>query len=218
MPNKQQALIKYLKTFATENRVELFEKIINQRTELLTIVLEDIYQAQNASAVLRTADCLGVSDVHIIESRNKYDVNPDVALGSNKWLNLYKYKQADACISELKQQGYQIAVTALHEDSIDLLDFKPNTKTALVFGTELTGVTDQVKKHADVFLKIPMYGFTESYNISVAAALGMYDLVHKLKTHKDFHLNALKKEQTMLKWLRKSIKNSKLLEEKFLAI
>ena len=127
--HRKKRLISYLSTFMTEQRIELFQNVIKNRTNFLSVVLEDIYQPQNASAVLRTADCIGIQDVHIIENRNTYKVNPDVALGANKWLNLNYHNDPKECLTELKNKGYQIASTALHEKSISLNEFNPIKKT-----------------------------------------------------------------------------------------
>jgi tRNA (guanosine-2'-O-)-methyltransferase len=214
---QKKSLIEYLSEFITLERKMLLETVLEDRSNFLTIVLEDIFQAQNASAVLRTADCLGLQSVHVIEHRNKYKVNPDVALGANKWLNLNYYKDTHSCISTLKNQGYLIAATALHEQSICLTEFNPNQKTALVFGTEMSGVSDDVKAEADVFIKIPMYGFTESYNISVAAGISMFHLTNNLRTQNKWKLGIEDKINLHLNWLRKTVKNAHLLEENFLS-
>src|ERR1700733_649232 len=117
----QAELITYLTGFVTEERKKRFDDIIKNRTRHVSIALEDIYQPHNASAVLRSCDCFGIQDVHIIENANKYTINPDVALGSYKWLNLHKYNKAPnntiACIEALKTKGYAIAVTSPHKDS-----------------------------------------------------------------------------------------------------
>jgi tRNA (guanosine-2'-O-)-methyltransferase len=159
-------LLDYLETMITEQRKEKFGEILRNRTRFITIVLEDIFQPHNASAVLRTCDCFGIQDVHIIENRNRYEVNPDVALGSSKWLTLHKYNKAEnntaECLSRLKEEGYRIIATTPHKD-----DFTPQTlpigsKFALVFGTELEGLTETAISMADGFVRIPMFGFTES--------------------------------------------------------
>src|SRR5688572_25411329 len=114
-------LIAYLSGFVSENRKKKFEEVIRFRTRHITIALEDIYQPHNASAVLRSCDCFGIQDVHIIENRNAYTVNPDVALGSSKWLNLYKYNQQEentlSCIRSLKDKGYRLVATTPHTDT-----------------------------------------------------------------------------------------------------
>lgn len=218
--NKNKELINYLSGFASEERVKKFESVINNRTRHITIVLEDIYQPHNASAVLRSCDCFGIQDVHIIENKNQYSVNEDIALGSSKWLNLVKYKTHPnntlACISDLKKRGYKIIATSPHKNDCIIQDLDITSKTALVFGTELKGISEEVIQHADGFVKIPMFGFTESFNISVSAALCLHTLVHKLhQSGIQWQLSGEEKEQVMIEWLRNSINRSDLIEEEF---
>ncbi len=216
-------IIDYLKEFASERRWELFNKIINQRTRYLTLVLEDIYQSHNASAVLRTCDCFGIQDVHIIENRNEYDVNPDVSLGSDKWLTLKKYNSEQNntanTIKELKSQGYRIVATTPHKDDIDLEEFNiERGKVAFMFGTELRGLSDEALQHADEHLKIPMYGFSESFNISVSAAIIFHHLTHKLRNTKnlDWQLNTEERKEILLDWLKASVKDSNRIIDRYL--
>ncbi|MDX1314533.1 MAG: RNA methyltransferase, partial [Eudoraea sp.] len=215
-------LIEYLSGFVSENRFELFQKIVARRTRYITLVLEDIYQSQNASAVLRTADCFGIQDVHIIENSNKYDVNPDVALGSDKWLTMHKYNSTEhntlEAFNELRDRGYRIVATTPHNNDVELGNFDLSKgKAAFVFGTELRGLSDTAIKNADEYLKIPMYGFTESFNISVSAAIISHHLSGKLyKSGIDWMLSDTEKEDLILNWLRKTIKSSALLEKQFM--
>ena len=206
--------IEYLKQFVTERRWQLFQRVIQYRTRYLTVVLEDIYQPHNASAVLRTCDIFGIQDVHIIENRNKYRINPDVALGSNKWLNLYKYNAKEnntlEAIETLRKQGYRIVATTPHRDDVELKQFDLGKgKAALFFGSELPGLSDLVLENADEYLKIDMYGFTESFNISVSAAIILHHLINKLH-QSDIHwqLSEQEREEILLQWLKKSIKRS----------
>jgi tRNA (guanosine-2'-O-)-methyltransferase len=215
-------LIKYLSGFITTRRWHNMEKIIHNRTRHITVVLEDIFQPQNASAVLRTCECLGIQDVHIIENKNKYNVNPDVVMGSDKWINLIKYDQ-DACntpyaINQLRKEGYRIIATSLSNKATPLNKFEPSkNRSAIFFGTELTGLTDTVLNQADEHLKIPIYGFTDSYNISVSAAIILYDLINRLhSSHIPWQLTESENEEIMLQWLKKSIKRSDLLIKEFL--
>ncbi len=206
--------IKYLTGFVTEKRIETFKKIIEYRTKYITVVLEDIYQSHNASAVVRSCDCFGVQDLHIIENRNKYEVNPDVALGASKWLNMIKYNENENntldCIRELKKQNYRIVATTPHRNDKMLPDFDLyKGKTALFFGTEMRGLTDTVMENADEFVRIPMYGFTESFNISVSVAISLYDLTERLrKSDIDYLLTNTEKQEILLKWLKQTVKNS----------
>jgi len=214
-------LINYLSEYITPERKELFEKVLSSRTRYLTVVLEDIYQSQNASAVLRSCDCFGIQDVHIIENRNQFKVNPDVTLGSTKWLNLHHYREKEQntldCINHLRNQGYRIVATSPHANDTNLEDFDLGKgKTALIFGTELTGISAVVEKNADEFLKIPMFGFTESFNISVSAAITLHHLNLRLRQSDiDYLLNDDDKGDIHLAWLRKTIKRAALIEKKF---
>jgi len=214
-------LNQFLAEYITPERKELFERTLNSRTRYLTVVLEDIYQTQNASAVLRSCDCFGIQDVHIIENRNRFSVNPQVTLGSTKWLNLHHYREKEHntldCIQQLRSRGYRIVATSPHANDTNLEDFNlEKGKTALFFGTELTGISETVEKNADEFLKIPMFGFTESFNISVSAAIILHHLNLRLRQGViDYHLSEDEKEEIRLDWLRKTIKSSALLEKKF---
>jgi tRNA (guanosine-2'-O-)-methyltransferase len=215
-------LIDYLSQFISETRRAKFDTVLNYRTRHITVVLEDLYQPHNASAVLRSCDIFGIQDIHVIENKNAYTVNKDIALGAPKWLNLHKYRQQENnsldCIQKLKQQGYRIVATTPHEKDCNLEDLSVDKPMALFFGTELTGISDTVREHADEFVKIPMYGFTESFNISVCAALCIHSLKEELhKSSIDWHLNDLEKEELLLRWLRNSIQKVELIEKDFLA-
>ncbi len=209
-PKKQ---IGHLSGFVTERRMELFERVLANRTRYITVVLEDIYQSHNASAVLRSCECFGIQDVHIIENRNEYRVNPDVVMGANKWLTLTRYRDEEfntpAVVSRLKKNGYRIVATTSAEGSVSLEDFNVGAgKLALFFGTELTGLTTEMMDRADEFLRIPIYGFTDSYNISVSAAIILHHLTWKLHgSGVDWKLGERERDELMVQWLRKSIKH-----------
>ena len=217
----KQKLIKYLSKYITENSLNQFDKVIQYRTKYITVVLEDIYQPHNASAVLRTCDCFGIQNVHIIENKNQYRINPDVTLGSNQWLTINKYNKEKhntlATIKQLKSNGYRIIATTPHKNDVNLneLDLEKG-KIALFFGAELPGLSNVMLDNADEFLKIPMYGFTESYNISVSAAIILHHVSEKLRNSNiDWRLTNDQREDIMLDWLKTSIKKSELIVEKF---
>ena len=217
----KQELIEFLKPFVLENRFELFNRILSERTRFITVVLEDIYQPQNASAVLRTCDCFGIQDVHIIENKNVFELNKDVVLGSAQWLTLYNYNKKEDnsahAIENLKKKGYKIVATSPHADDNLLSDFNIQSgKTAFVFGTEKSGISETVKEMADEFVKVPMFGFTESFNISVSAALILHSTTEKLRNSKTHYgLTENEKADLLLQWLRNTIKKVSLLEKKF---
>ncbi len=220
-PEIKRKLLNYLLEFVTENRRNRFDEIIQHRTRYITVVLEDIFQPQNASAVLRTCDCFGVQDVHIIENRNEYNLNPDVALGSSKWLSLKKYNEKEfntlTCYEHLREQGYRIVATTPNRDDC-LLDDLPleDDKIALVFGTELEGLSNEAIQYADEYVKIPMTGFTESLNISVSAALLLFYLTNKLRRSGiDWQLTEEEIIDIKISWAKGSIKSADALEEGF---
>ncbi len=215
-----QEFYEFLSGFLTENRRQLFEKVIQFRTRHLTVVLEDIYQPHNASAVLRSADLTGIQDVHIIENKNRYHVNPQVAMGSSKWLNLIRYNERQentlTAYEALRSQGYQIVAATPHARGKTLDEIPLDHKMALVFGTELKGLTPTAIEHADQYLWIPMYGFTESYNISVSAALTLFTLTEKLrKSDIPWQLSEAEKQEILLEWTRRTVTRSEVFERDF---
>lgn len=207
-------------SFISEHKKNKFNEVIEDRTRHLTVVLEDIFQPHNASAVLRSCDCFGVQDVHIIENRNKYNINPQIALGSAKWLNLNYHNDEKEntieCINKLKAQGYKIVATTPHQDDIMLQDLPLDQPIALLFGTEKEGLSDVALEHADVFMRIPMYGFTESYNISVSAALCLHSITDRLrKSDIDWQLSEQEKQTLKFEWAKKVLRNFKGFEKEF---
>ncbi len=222
MDNKtKDKLYQFLFSLITEERKSLFEKVIDYRTKHFTVVLENIYQPHNASAVLRSCDLTGIQDVHIIENNNEYTPNPEVAMGSAKWLNLHKYQHETdntlQTINHLKQQGYKIVATTPHKESYSPHNLPIDEKTALLFGTELSGLSDVAIENADEFVKIPQFGFTESYNISVSVALLLYTLINRLHSSNiNWQLSDEERSNIMLEWTRRSIKRSDIIEAQFL--
>lgn len=216
------SLLSYLQAMLTPERVATFERVLAQRTRHLTVVVEDIYQPHNASAVLRSCDCFGVQDVHIVEYETEYNVNPGVALGSSKWITMHQYKPQEmedplvSCMETLKTKGYRVLATTPHTDDQLIGEIDLSQPTALVFGNEGRGISDRVHEMADGFVKIPMYGFTESFNISVSAALCLYELTERLrKTDLNWQLSEAEKEVLRLAWTRKSIKNVEKIEARY---
>lgn len=214
-------LIAHLNPLVTDERWNRFQEVLIERTQYITVVLENIYQPLNASAVLRSADCFGIQDVHVIENYNKFIPDKEVAMGSSRWLNIQRYNQGDnntlQCIQKLKQAGYRIVATTPHKNDCNLQEFNLRKgKTALLFGTEMDGLSDVALKEADEYLKIPMYGFTESFNLSVAAAVCLQNLSQQLRQENiDWKLSEEVKDETLLNWLRYTIDRSEIVEEDF---
>jgi tRNA (guanosine-2'-O-)-methyltransferase len=214
-------LLTYLEGFVTDKRKNLFRNILQDRTRHFTVVLEDIYQQHNSSAVIRSCDIFGIQDVHVIENKYKSKVSRHIAKGSQKWLSFHNYKEDTnntlECLNTLKSKGYQIIATSPHNNSSILHDFDISKKSAFVFGVEKTGVSDLVINNADGILKIPMVGFTESLNISVAAAIILENLTFKLrKSSVDWKLTNEEQKILYASWIEKTIKNVDEIKERFI--
>lgn len=215
-----EKLLKYFEGYLTENRKSLFKKVLEDRTRHFTVVLEDIFQPHNASAVVRTCDIFGIQDVHAIENKYTNKVSRHVAKGSQKWITSKRYKSdgdnTQICLDSLREKGYQIIATTPHNDSCLLQDFDVTKKSAFIFGVEADGVSEAVKEQADGFLKIPMVGFTESLNISVAAAIILQGVTTKLRmSNVDWQLSKEEKKILYFNWIKKTIKNVDKIEEHY---
>jgi len=222
MTDKNKDLAIYLHSFLTDRRKATFEKVLEQRTKHLTVVLEDIYQKHNTSAVVRNCDIFGIQDLHIIENKYNSYVSNQVAKGSQKWIDFHEYNQKQYntkdCINTLRSKGYQIIATTPHNDSCLLQDFDITKKSALVFGVEKEGVSDYIMEEADGYLKIPMVGFTESLNISVAVAIILQDLTTRLrKSEVNWQLTNREKDEKRLDWAKKTINNVDEIIERYIS-
>lgn len=216
----QQGLIDYLLQFLNENRRELLFRDINLRSKHLTLVLEDFYHPHNISATIRTADSFGLSDIHVIENKIRYENNPNINKGSDKWVTLNRYKEgvfnSPACIEKLKAEGYRIVATSPHQGSVTIRELDITVKTAIVMGAESYGVSDYVRENADAFLKIEMPGFTESLNVSVAAGIILETLTHRIRSGTvSWGLTPEEKQEVLLLKLSRLITDSHLLKRIF---
>jgi len=214
-------IISILSGLITEKRLNRFEEILAKRMKYFVIGLEDIYQSQNASAVLRTCECFGIQDIHIIENYNPYNINPMVVKGSDKWLTIHRYNQNEnnsyEAVKMLKSEGYRIVATSLNTKSVDLDDFDVERgKFIVMFGNEHQGVSNCIMKYADEYLKIPMCGFTQSLNISVSAGIIISHLTQKIKNSDiKWQLTSDENEYLLAEWLKNSVKNSQMIINRF---
>lgn len=209
-------LFNYLQSFLSDNRKKLFNEVIAKRTRHFTVITEDVFQLHNTSAVMRSCDVFGIQDLHVIEERFGKNIDKEIAMGAQKWVNIKRYDTTERCIDSLREDNYQIIATTPHNDSQLLHEFDITKKSALFFGTEKEGLSDTVLKEADGFLKIPMYGFTESLNISVSAAIILQSLVTKLK-QSNVHWQLSKEEEQLilLEWTKNTIKSVDEIVERF---
>lgn len=218
----QKCLIDHLCTFLLEERSELIKQVLFNRTRHITVCLEDIYQSQNASAVLRSAEAFGLQDIHIIEGKNSFLVNRDVVRGSDKWLTLHRHGEGcnptQSAIDSLRANGYRIVATSPHVNGVSLDSFDVTKgKAAIFFGNEHYGISQTLLSQADEFLYIPMRGFTESFNISVAAGMTIHTLRTKLEqSDVCWQLPEQEHQELLLAWLMKAVKRSDLIIKRFL--
>jgi tRNA (guanosine-2'-O-)-methyltransferase len=219
--NQKEKLLEFLSGFISENKRNLFQQNIEHRTKYMTVVLENLFQSHNASAVMRSCDCFGVQDIHVIENENEYLINPDVAMGSTKWITLKKYNEEKNntlnCLQTLKKEGYRIVGTTPHSKSCALEDFDVTKgKFALVFGSEEPGLSKIAMEECDEFINIPMFGFTESFNISVSAAICLHHLKWKMNSSETpYKLSDSEKIKILTDWTKQVLKKPELLEKEF---
>ena len=205
-----QELLTYLEHFITEERKERFLQVISARTNHFTVAMEDVFQMHNTSAVVRTCEVFGVQQAHSIEGRFGKRLDAKIAMGAQKWVDVFRYNDTQSCIDALRAQGYQIVATTPHKDAYLLNDFDISKKSAFFFGTEKEGLSQQVLSQADTYLKIPMVGFTESLNISVAVAIVLQQLTDKLRRSQvAWQLTDEERLNTLINWTKKSIRNVK---------
>lgn len=214
------AQINFLREFVAEKRLQRFNEVLDNRLSHIHIVLENLFQAHNAAAVIRSCDGFGVQHVHFIENNNHLKISDEVAMGSSKWLNIHRYKEPEnntrKALRSLKEQGFKIVATSPHKDQFTLDKLPLDQKIALVFGTEKLGISQEVVDEADAFVALPMLGFTESFNISVCAALCMYDLTRRIRAEvKNPYLPEQEREHVLHSWLCATVDNSAALLKRF---
>ncbi|MCK0147009.1 RNA methyltransferase [Arenibacter sp. F26102] len=201
-------LLEYLEGFITPKRKSRFLDILEERTNYITVAIEDVYQMHNTSAVVRSCDVFGVQQAHLIESRHGKRLDKEIAMGAQQWVDISRYNNTTDCIENLRDRGYKIVATTPHGSNSSLNNFEFTAKTALFFGTERDGLSREVLERADSFLKIPMVGFTESLNISVSAAIILHALTNKLRrTEIVWRLTEEEKLEKRLDWTKKSVRS-----------
>jgi len=217
----KEALLQYLRQYMTDERSIRFREVLKFRTRHFTLAVEDVFKERNASAIVRTADCFGIQDVHIIENQNEYQISENISKGAEKWVNVHIYddrsNNTGACISDLKNMGYQIIATSPRSSGSSPDDFDISKKSAFFLGGEKEGLTDEVFDKADGYIRIPTYGFTESYNISVAGALLLYNLTRRLhRSEINWKITEQEQLELQLDWTIKTIASSENLIKKYI--
>jgi len=210
------AYLEFLENILTDNRKERFLKVLKNRTNHFTIAVEDIFQMHNTSAVMRSCEVFGIQELNVIEQRYGKSIDKEIAIGAQKWVDINAFDSISGCVDSLKAKGYQIIATTPHENDCLMDDFDISKPSALFFGTERDGLSEEILQKADGFLKIPMVGFTESLNISVSAAIIIQNLMHRLR-NSDINWQLSEEEilKKRLQWARSSIKDIKRIEARY---
>lgn len=207
----------YLEEFITENRKNKFLNVLQQRTRHFTVAIEDIFQLHNTSAVMRTCEIFGIQDMHVIEARYGKSIDKEIALGAQKWVDIATYRSSEECIAKLRGKGYRIIAASPHDDSCHMENFDITKPAALFFGTERDGLSEEIIREADGFIKIPMYGLTESLNIASSAAIIIQHLTTRLrKSGLQWQLTEKEMLEKRIDWARKSIKDIDFITQKYL--
>ena len=209
-------LLEYLESYLTENRRERFKNVLAQRTKHFTVATEDVYQLHNTSAVIRSCDVFGIQEINIVEEINSKRIDREIAMGAQKWVDLNRYHTTKSCMEDLRSKGYQIVATSPHVEDCDLIDFDISKKSCFFFGRETEGLSQQVLEGADCFLRIPMFGFTESLNISVSAAIILQHVTAKLrKSEINWRLSEDELIEKRFDWVKKTIKDYDAIVERY---
>ena len=208
-------LLTYLQSLLTPRRRALFSQVLEQRTRHFTVVTEDVYQMHNTSAVMRSCDVFGIQDLHVIEARFGKRVDKEIAMGAQKWVDIHRHSNTEDCLKQLRAQGYQIVASTPH-DGVPLNAFDVSGKSALLFGTEKKGLSPELMAQADVALTIPMYGFTESLNISVSEAIILNELVGRMRREElPWALSPEERYKLECAWTVASIKDAPRIIERY---
>ncbi|RLC48784.1 MAG: TrmH family RNA methyltransferase [Candidatus Cloacimonadota bacterium] len=199
--NKRETYLK----FVTDKRLYRMIDVIDTRTNYISLVLENLYQPHNASAVIRSAEALGIQTINVIEYENKFTPSLKITNGTEKWISINRYKTVEECFQSLRESGYRILYADPNEENHYLDEIDLDKKIALVFGEEKPGLTEKAKKLADAGFRIPMFGFVQSFNISVAAGISLFTLRTQLEKSvgKSIFLSDEEKAHLLEEWMIK---------------
>lgn len=200
----------YLTEFMSEERRQVLQRTLDSRTRYMTILTENTYHAQNASALVRHCEAFGIQDIHTVETRCKFNPNVNIVRGTDKWIDLHRHRTTAEAIADLKGRGYRIVATTPHRE-----DKTPETfdvaasPFVLVFGTEHAGISDEAMAAADEYLRIPMCGLVESLNVSASAAILVYMLSQRVRSKVEgWRLPPLEAAALRLRWMRAAVRDA----------
>lgn len=196
--------------FMTEERYAKLSEIVAKRTRYMTILTENTFHSQNASALMRHCEAFGLQELHAVESLCQFRTYTDIVRGTDKWVDLTRYEKSPAAIAALKAQGYRIVATTPHREDCTPESFDVEAgKFALVFGTEHSGISDDIIASADEFLRIPMCGMVESLNVSASAAILIYMLSERMRhSAAQWQLPENEQIEILYRWMKSSVRDA----------
>lgn len=207
----------YLKQFLTEERISKIEHFSKESSDFVLPVIEDIYQFRNAAAIVRSVEACGFHKVVALQEEYSFEPNLRVTKGADTWVEVEKLPRNIDSFQKIRNRGYKILAVSLENNAVMLPDYQITEPVALVFGTEMEGVSQEILDFADETLAIPMYGFTRSFNVSVAASICMYELKQKLITSNlNYKLSEEKLLKMKIRWAVNSIRSGQQIFEKYL--
>jgi tRNA (guanosine-2'-O-)-methyltransferase len=218
----QPAMIDFLKAVVTPERAARLEKVVAQRTRHVTVALENIHKPHNASAILRSCDSFGVQDLHIIDTYRQYAISNTTTSGAHQWVTQHFYHHSNNrqnvanCFASLRESGYRVMAMTLREDAVPVHELPVEDRVALLFGTELFGLTEEAHALADGWVQVPMLGFTDSLNVSVAAAIAMQNLSSRARSAGiAWQLDVVERNALLIQWLLNSIEQPEAIVARF---
>ena len=196
-----------MRQFKTDQRIGKINQVVTQRQQSLRIVMENIHDPHNVSAIYRTCDSVGVPKVSLLYNHEEFPKISKVSSSSaNKWIETEKFSDTSACYANLRKNGFQIYASLLSEEAVDLYSIDMTKKIALVFGNEHRGVSEEAAKMADEVFFIPMYGMIQSLNVSVATAVTLYEAQRQrklIKMYEQSELDNIELEKLIDDWCDK---------------
>ena len=206
----------YMSGFLTGERVQTLRRTLAMRTRYMTILTENTFHPQNASALVRHCEAFGVQDLHTVETMCRFDPSVNIVRGTDKWIDIIRHDSTEEAIASLKASGYRIVATTPHRESCTPETFDVEKgRFCLVFGTEHAGVSPQIISAADEFLRIPMCGMVESLNVSASAAILMLSQRMRL-SDVAWRLSEAECSEVMFRWVMSSVRDARrILERRF---
>ena len=199
----------YMTRFITDERREVLQRTVAQRTHYMRILTENMFHPQNASAIMRHCEAFGIQQIHTVEDRCKFDPSVNIVRGTQKWVDVEHHETTAEALQALKSEGYRIVATTPHRCSATPESFDVTKgKFALVFGTEHAGISDEVIEAADDFLMIPMCGMVESLNVSASAAILIYMLSERIRQSVEgWQLTDAEQLKLLTRWTMSSVRD-----------